>query len=273
MFMRSCLDEQICEVECSLIRVSPFQPRRHFSEEDLEELVVSIQTVGLIHPPIVRPVLHKGTLLYYELIAGERRWRAMIRLGKERMTVIVRTTNDEKAAAATLIENVQRVDLNPMEMAHALKRLIEVFGFTQEEVADKVGKKRSTIANYLRLHALPEELQGSLSQGTITMGHAKAILSLSSEPLQKLLHERIVKNGMTVRDAERESSKLAKRGEAEPESAKEKDVHAQQLERLLQERLGTKVTVQHKSSGEGSIAIHYYNLTDLERLLVLLAPR
>lgn len=265
------MEETIVEVDWDSIRVSPFQPRRHFSEEEIEELAASIRSIGLIHPPVVRKILNRDKFLYYELIAGERRWRATKKAGFDKIVVIVRESTDEHAAKATLIENIQRVDLNPLEMAQAFKRLIEVFRMTQEEVADRVGKKRSTVANYLRLLALPSAIQSTLVDGSITMGHAKAILSLNDSELQRKLHELILQNKMTVREAESQSLKIAKKKKATKSTSPSKmDLSLLDIQSKLQEALGTKVSMDYSSKKGGKIQIHYYNLDDLERLLSVL---
>lgn len=243
--------------------MSPFQPRREFSSQELDELAASIVAVGLIHPPVCRAVKSGDKVLYYELIAGERRWRACKRAGLEKIKVLVRDTNDLEAAKQTLIENVQRVDLDPLEMAQAFKKLIDTFRMTQEEVADKVGKKRSTVANYLRLLTLPDEVKRTLSSKEISMGHAKAILSLESEELQGKLHEMIQNSKLTVRQAEASSVQLAKR----KKKAKERDPHIVEIESELEEKLKRKVEIQHHEKGSGTISLHYYSLDDLEQLL------
>ena len=252
--------EEICEVDVDALRVSPFQPRRYFSEEELEELADSIKAVGLIHPPVVRKIQNRDKLLYYELIAGERRWRAVKRAGFKTIKVIVRESTDEDAAKATLIENVQRVDLSPLEMAHAFKRLIDIFRMTQEEVADKVGKKRSTVANYLRLLTLPQGIQETVSKGEITMGHAKAILSLDGEELQHKLHTLIAEEKMTVREAEKESLRMAQK-------EKNDGPHLTALQDRLREQLQTKVAIVPTGQTQGKIEIHYFSFDDLDRLL------
>ena len=235
------MEEILCEVNLSDIRVSPFQPRRHFSEEELDELAKSIKAVGLIHPPVVRKIMNRDKILYYELIAGERRWRAMQKLKMEKILVLVRISTDLEAAKATLIENLQRVDLDPLDTAHSFKRLIEVFNMTQEEVAEKVGKKRSTVANYLRLLQLPNEIQSSLSSKSLTMGHAKALLSLEDEKLQNQLHNLIVNNHLTVRQAEKESHAI--NASHKKKKTAKKELHLQALEEKLKDHFGTKVTI------------------------------
>ncbi|MCP5469590.1 MAG: ParB/RepB/Spo0J family partition protein [Chlamydiales bacterium] len=258
------MNETICEVEWDTIRVSPFQPRKEFSEEELDELAASIKAVGLIHPPVVRAIKSGEKVLYYELIAGERRWRASKRAGLSKLKVLLRDSNDQEAAKQTLIENVQRVDLDPLEMALAFKKLIDTFRMTQEEVADRVGKKRSTVANYLRLLTLPERVKSTLSGKKISMGHAKAILSLDSEELQTKLHDLIVDSELTVRQAEATSVKLSKR---KRKKGSDKDPHILEMEQELEEKLKRKVEIQHHAKGAGTITLHYYDLDDLDNLL------
>jgi len=184
------LKEEIREVDVEKITINPFQPRRHFSPTELEELAESIKAVGLIHPPVVRPA---GDL--YEIISGERRYRACKLMGLLTIPVVVRAASNTISAQASLIENIQRVDLNPIEIAKALRSLVEQFGFNQDDLALRIGKKRSTVANYLRLLALPKGIQDSVSSDVITMGHAKAILSLEGFEKQNLLHELILRDG------------------------------------------------------------------------------
>lgn len=259
------VQEIITEIHWDAIRVSPFQPRRVFSDDELEELAASIREVGLIHPPVVRAIQSGGKLHYYELIAGERRWRAAKKAGLKKLPVIIREATEEEAAKATLIENVQRVDLDPVETAHAFKRLIDIFRMTQEEVAERVGKKRSTVANYLRLLSLPKEILDKISNGTITMGHAKAILSLDDPALQEALHEKIIAQNMTVREAEFESSKLAKTKKKKKASTHHHE-HLRQHEEMLSIHLGTKVTITPSSAQSGKVTIHYQSLDVFERL-------
>ena len=255
--------DTIAEIAIDEIRVSPFQPRKEFSQTELQELAISIKEVGLIHPPVVRAVKSGDQILYYELIAGERRWRAAKHAGLNFIKVLIRDTNDLHAAKQTLIENVQRVDLDPLELAAAYKKLIDTFHMTQEEVADKVGKKRSTVANYLRLLSLPDEIKKTLCSKEISMGHAKAILSLDSEEMQKKLHQMIQGDNLTVRQAEASSVKLAVR----KKRSKERDPHIVDLESQLEEKLKRKAEIVHQANGSGTITLHYYSLDDLDELL------
>ena len=252
------MDEQLCEVACDAIQVSPFQPRTHFSSEEIEELAASIKQTGLIQPPVVRAIESQGKLLYYELIAGERRLRAAKLAGLKKITVIVRASSDTDAARATLIENLQRVDLDPIEMARAFARLAETFNMTQDQIADKVGKKRSTVANYLRLLTLPDQVQSAIVSGKITMGHAKALLSLTEPKMQQMLQKLITQDNLSVRETEKESRKLLRKG---------KDAQIEDLEARLCEALGTKVSIHSKGNKGGTLTIHYYSLDDLDALL------
>lgn len=250
-------DQRLVTVPIEMIRISPFQPRRQFSDRELQELADSIATVGLIHPPVVRAIKKGEQVLYYELIAGERRWRACMRAKRETLPVLVRDYDDAQAAQSSLIENVQRVDLNPIEMAHAFKRLIDVFRMTQEEVAQKVGKQRSTVTNYLRLLTLSEQMQGAIAQGEISMGHAKALLAVEGQQ-QEELKERICQQQLSVREAEQVSRQMQR----EHPTA---DLKA--IEQRLTEHVHARVTVHHLTTGAGKIVIHYQNFDDLERLL------
>lgn len=260
------VNDYILEVDCDRIVTSPFQPRRHFSEEELQELAQSILSIGLIHPPIVRQI-NENNQIQYQLVAGERRLRAAQYAGLKSIQVIVRQADVEQAAQATLIENIQRVDLNPMEMAHAFKKLIEIFEMTQENLAEKIGKKRSTLANYLRLLSLPSDIQANLSNNKISMGHAKVILSLPNRELQLKLQDKIMHKNMTVRQAEAACLMMLKT----PVLKKSKDMYAKDIEDQLSTKFGTKVTLEHHAAkGSGCLKIEYYSLDDLDRVLDLI---
>lgn len=254
--------EELLTISVDKISVNPNQPRRHFSSHELEELAASIVSVGLIHPPVVRP-LEDGT---YELVSGERRFRASQIAGFSAIPVLVRHHTQEMSAQAALIENIQRVDLNPMEIAKSLRSLSQQFTWNQEELSLRVGKKRSTVANYLRLLALPKNIQDSVSQNIISMGHAKAILSLEGFERQHHLHEMILRDGLTVRDAEEAAHQLANPEKKPATVAQQCDVFLKQITEDLQHKLGTKVSIQGKGD-RGKISIDYYSLDDLDRLL------
>lgn len=257
--------EELLYVSLEHIHVNPYQPRRYFDENELEDLAASIKAVGVIHPPLVRPSLTQG---HFELISGERRFRASKLAGLKEIPVFVRQSNHSLSAQAALIENIQRVDLNPLEIAEALHHLIHEFNLNQEELAVRVGKKRSTIANYLRLLSLPKMIQESLMKGLISMGHAKAILSLTGEEKQLCLHEIILRDHLSVRDAEDKAQKLNHKTKRKNLSYETRDFYLEQLAEKLQYKLGTKVAIQGKGR-RGRISIDYFNLDDLDRLLLL----
>lgn len=204
--------ERLLEIPIDEINPNPYQPRKSLGEESLEELANSIRQHGLLQPIIVRKVDDR-----YEIVAGERRYRAAKMAGLQKVPAIVKEVSDEESMEYALIENLQREDLNPIEAASALKLLMERFGLTQEEVADKIGKNRSTVANLLRLLKLPEEIQNMVSEGKISMGHARALLSLDNPEEQKKLALEIVNRSLSVREVEKEVSRRVKRENKEVE--------------------------------------------------------
>jgi ParB family transcriptional regulator, chromosome partitioning protein len=258
------MTREMIEIDLHLIRKNPFQPRKHFNREELEDLALSIRSVGLLHPPVVRRVEGNGEL--FELVAGERRYHAAQLAGMKFIPVIVVKESGDYSAEAALIENIQRVDLNPLEIAKALRRLMEEFGLQQEELALKVGKKRSTLANYLRLLTLPHKIQESVQSGLISMGHAKAILSVDGFERQLYLHDLVVEEGLSVRETEeaaKNREKILKR--ILPKQPAD-DCYLIDLQERLQVRLGTKVIISSQGN-QGKIMIDYYSLDDLDRVL------
>lgn len=258
--------EQLLILEVEKICVNPFQPRRQFNQDDLNELASSIKAVGLLHPPLVRPSEREG---FYEIVSGERRFRAAQLAGFTKIPVIMRPSSILISAQAALIENVQRVDLNPLEVAQALRKLIVEFGLTQDELAIRVGKKRSTIANFLRLLSLPKKIQQSIEKGDVSMGHAKVILSLPDDEKKEFLTEMIIRDDLTVRQAEDLVSKIIEKEKKAPLNYETRDFYLEELSERLQHKLGTKVTIQPVGK-KGRIYIDYYSLDDLDRLLCLL---
>lgn len=253
--------EELKVIPIDTISINPFQPRRAFESMELEELSLSIKAVGLIHPPTVRET--EGG--HYELVSGERRLRASALAGLTQIPVIVKAASVKDSAHAALIENIQRVDLNPMEVAAALKRLMEEFHYTQEELSFKIGKKRSTVANYLRLLTLPRAIQASLREDRMTMGHAKAILSLPNLDQQMILHDWVLRQALSVRAAEEAARVLGERKvRAKPEP--QEDLFVKDLEKQLSEKMGTRVTIK-ESGGKGLLSLHFYSFDDLDRLL------
>jgi len=259
------LGEHVQKIALPLIASSPLQPRLEFPAEHLQELVESIRERGIIQPLIVRKVGEK-----YELIAGERRWRAASQLGLAEVPVIVRTATDREVLELALIENLQREELNPIEEAGAYERLSKEFGLTQEDISRRVGKSRAAIANAMRLLALSPDVQSFLKQGRISVGHAKVLLSLKSHEQQASLADQIIRQGASVRVAEKLAARqLAK---TRPPSAKKTGVPddlspaLQRVENLLTHRLSTRVVIHH-SNKKGSILIEYYGADDLNRIL------
>ena len=259
--------EGVERVPLARIRPCPLQPRKDFSVEALRELADSIKEQGIVQPLIVR-----GDA--YELIAGERRWRAAQMLGLAEAPVIVRQADDRAVLELALIENLQREDLNPIEEAHGYSQLIEQFQLSQEEAAAKVGKSRAVVANALRLFKLAPDLQAYVRDGRLSVGHAKVILGLTGPEEQKLAAERVLKQSLNVRQTEALVAHLQNRGAARAGGKPgalplAKDSHVKDLEGRLQERLGTKVEVRYRQ-GKGALLIHFFNDNDLHRVLEIL---
>ena len=244
------------------IRPGRFQPRATITEESLEELKVSIRRSGVIEPVIVRPIAH-GT---YELVAGERRFRASQAIGVKDVPAIIKSLSDKEALEFSLIENVQRENLNPLEEARGYARLLDEFGYTQEDIASTIGKDRATVANILRLLALPEEIQEGLRGGVITMGHAKALLVIPDGAKQAALYRRIKNEELSVRQVEGLAGTLAPAKRRRIRSA---DPQLKGLEDELRRTLGTKVTLMSRKKG-GRLVIEYFSSEDLTRILRVL---
>lgn len=256
---------QVIELEVKRITPNDYQPRKVFDEGAMKELADSIKSRGVIQPVTVR-LIDDGR---YQLIAGERRWRAVQLAGFKKIPAIVKKASNEEMLEIALIENIQREDLNPVETAESYRLLMSEFKLTQEEVAAKVGKERATVANYLRLLGLPKEIRDDISQGRLTAGHAKALLSLPNERDQMALRAQVIAKGLSVRETEALASKLKKTPPKKPASASSKDPYIVSLEDRLKRHLGTKVTVEAGKRG-GSIRIDYFTNDDLERILEVL---
>ncbi|MGE4348474.1 MAG: ParB/RepB/Spo0J family partition protein [Candidatus Berkiella sp.] len=243
------------------LKGGPFQPRQTMRHEGLEQLAESIKAQGVLQPIVVRlSSISKN----YEIIAGERRWRAAQLAGIDKVPVIVRDVSDEDAMTLALIENIQREDLNPMEEARALKRLADSLSLTHLEVAEAVGKSRTSVTNLLRLLALTEEVQKMLEEGHIEMGHARALLTLSAS-LQGQVARTIVSRALSVRETE----KLVKRiqeGKPAEKAVVTVDPNIKRLEIDLAEKLGAKVNIKHGQKG-GLVLIRYHNVDELEGIL------
>jgi ParB family chromosome partitioning protein len=248
------------QVDIDLIDPSPFQPRTRFREEALEELARSIRVSGIVQPLVVRRM---GTR--FQLIAGERRWRAAQRAALNRVPAVVRDVRDEMALEMTLVENLQREDLNPIEQARAFQRLTDEFHLTQEEVADRTGKDRATIANSLRLLRLEEPILDLLEEGRLSAGHGRALLAIA-EPKDRLdLARKISRGGMTVRQVERLATRSSKAKADSP--AASVDPNTKWAIEELQRKFGTKIVLHPLRPGRpGQLAFEYYDASDLTRL-------
>jgi len=263
------MQERVQRVPLGRIRPCPLQPRKDFPPETLRELADSIREQGIVQPLIVRERDD-----HLELIAGERRWRAAQLLGLAEVPVIVRSADDRAVLELSLIENLQRENLNPIEEAQGYAQLVGQFQLTQEEVATKVGKSRAAVANALRLLKLPPAIQGEIREGRVSFGHAKVILALTSEAQQKLATNRIIKEGLNVRQTEALVARLQARAgglTAKPglPPSTPPDAHVASLENRLRERLGTKVHLRY-AKGKGALEIIFFSDAELERILQLL---
>ncbi|QDH23735.1 ParB/RepB/Spo0J family partition protein [Saccharibacillus brassicae] len=259
-------NDPIVDIPLDRLRANPYQPRHHFDEDGLRELAESIRQHGVIQPIIVRSVL-RG----YEIIAGERRTRASALAGKSRIPAVVREFSDQQVMEIALIENVQRENLNAMEIAVAYQSLMDEFKMTQEELSAKVGKSRSHIANFLRLLSLPDEVKEHVSRGTLSMGHAKAIVGLKNPAFQIELAEKAMREGWSVRELEEAVQELGtKSGGTVKNKTKKRDPYIADVEDSLREHFKTTVKIKPGSKEKGKIELSYYDQQDLQRLLDLL---
>lgn len=254
-------------LKISMIEPNQEQPRKEFNQEQLEELAESIRNYGVLQPIMVQK---KGDL--YEIIAGERRWRAAKMAGLKEVPVIIRDFDRQKKMEISLIENVQRSDLNPIEEAMAYRQLIEEFGLKQEEIAERVSKNRVTIANSLRLLKLDPRVQELLIQGVISNGHARALLAIEDLEQQYGAAELIVKNGLSVREVEKLVKSLLKPAKEKEPKKEERDLSFifQDLEERMKSIMGTKVMIHRKDKSKGRIEIEYYSEAELERIVELI---
>lgn len=259
-------DDKVVEISLGQLRPNPYQPRKTFDDASIQELAESIKQHGVIQPIIVRSVL-KG----YEIIAGERRFRASQLCGNSTIPAVVRNFNDQQVMEIALIENLQRENLNAIEIAIAYQGLMDQFSLTQEELSMKVGKSRSHIANFLRLLQLPEEVKDYVSRGTLSMGHARAIAGVKDKVKVKELAKLTIDNEWSVRELEEAIQNLDSKAQVEKQKVKaqKRDPYIHQVEETLRERFKTTVKIK-QSKDKGKIELTYYNQQDLERLLELL---
>ena len=250
-------------VKISLVVPNPNQPRKTFEKEALDELVDSIKQYGILDPLLVRK---KGDT--YEIIGGERRWRAAQAAGLKEIPVICRDYTDKQAAEIAIIENLQREDLNAIEQAKAYQQLIDEYDLTQEDVANVVSKSRPAITNALRLLKLEESIQEMLAKGMISAGHARAILTLEDENLQKTLAKEIIDGKLSVREAEKKAKSLTRKKPAKTKPAEpDLSIFYKEYEQKLTSALGTKVYINRKDNSKGRIEIDYYSQAELERIV------
>jgi len=243
-----------------------YQPRTEFNEEQLQELADSISKQGIIQPIIVRSISTDPAKPKYEIIAGERRWRAAQLAGMHEVPVVIKKYTDEEAIAVSLIENIQREDLNPIEEATSLDRLIEEFGLTHQEAADAVGRSRAAVSNLLRLLSLEPGVKEKLAHGDIEMGHARALLPLEST-LQPSIASLVIKKGLSVRETEAHVRKLLNPPTKKPKANVTEDLHISDLQNKLSDTLGAKVICQHSAKGKGKLVIQYNSLDELDGIL------
>ncbi len=260
--------DRVLMLDPTALGSNPKQPRRVFDEEALQELAESVRRDGIQEPIIVRPAGDS-----YEIVCGERRCRAAIMAGLDAIPAICREVADSEMLKYGLIENIQREDLNAIELALAYKQLMEEYKWTQEQLSEEVGKKRATVANTVRLLQLPEVIQEQVADSTLSMGHARAILAVEDTQAQLNMARKIADNGLSVRQAEQMAAQQTDKKPRKQQVVAPKPPHIMDLEDKLRRRLGAKVTVKEQAVGRGRIEIAYYSLDDLERLLAIIAKK
>jgi ParB family transcriptional regulator, chromosome partitioning protein len=260
--------DRLSQVPLDLLQRGKYQPRVDMRPESLQELADSIKSQGLVQPILVRPLAERnpGESQRYEIIAGERRWRAAQMAGLTEIAAVIRDVPDDAAVAMALIENIQRENLNPLEEARALSRLIDEFGLTHQAAAEAVGRSRAAVSNLLRLMELADEVKELVEQRSIEMGHARALLGLTTRRQQIEVASLVAKKGLSVRDTETLVRKLLAPAAATAEEPKV-DPDIRRLELELAEKLGAKVLFQHTASGKGKLVVTYHSLDELEGIL------
>ncbi len=253
-------DDELRNIDVDLIERGPWQPREHFDEELLQELADSIAQQGVVQPIVVRQKSHNR----YEIVAGERRWRASQKAGLSKIPAVLKTFDDQTAAAVSLIENIQRENLNPLEESSALKRLIDEFDMTHQQVADTVARSRATVSNLLRLQDLNSDVKTLLAMRDIEMGHARALLAIDGME-QSSVAKDVARKGLSVRETEALIRKIS--APAKKTKTKRKDPDIIRLEERLTERLGAQVHIKQKGNGKGCLEITYTSLDVLDGIL------
>jgi len=264
-------DGEIRRVKLSAVVPNPLQPRRSFSDQELDELASSIRENGLLQPLVVRPA--PGTTDRFQLVAGERRFRAVVKLGWEDVPVLVRDASDETLLVLALVENLQREALNPLEEAEGYRSLVDRFGMSQADIARAMGKDRSTVANLLRLLNLPPSVRKLVESGELSMGHARALLSVEDVVRAGELARKAVRQGWSVRDMERQAGQEGAGRAPKKKAARTTDPVVRALEEALQEYLATRVTIKRGRRGKGVIEIVFHGPEDFERVFELVTGR
>jgi ParB family transcriptional regulator, chromosome partitioning protein len=262
--------DELRKLPLDLLQRGKYQPRVDMRQETLAELAASIKAQGVVQPIVVRPVQGNGNgeSQRYEIIAGERRWRAAQMAGLAEIPAVVRHIPDESAIAVALIENIQREDLNPLEEARALSRLISEFGLTHQQAADAVGRSRAGVSNLLRLLELTPEVCALLEQRTLEMGHARALLALTQRRQQSEVAALVAKKGLSVRETEALIRRLqAPAGAPAANDTNARDPNVERLERELADKLGARVAIQHGSGGRGKLVVNYNSLDELDGII------
>jgi ParB family chromosome partitioning protein len=260
---RDSSSQSVNHVSIAALIPNPHQPRRLFSEESLADLSASIQEMGVIQPLIVRNVPGGR----YEIVAGERRWRAAKNAGFATIPVIVKDVSDSESLEIALIENLQREDLNPIDTAEAYDVLVKKFSYTHEVLAKRIGKDRTSVTNYLRLLKLPDQIKEDLREDRITMGHARTLLAIDHAPTQLNISSRIVKRKLSVRELEKIVQNYKKKTEEPAEEPQVKDIHVNNLEKGLSRLFSTKVSMTQRADQSGKVVIHFHSKEELDRLL------
>ncbi|WP_151791471.1 ParB/RepB/Spo0J family partition protein [Acinetobacter soli] len=258
---------QLKQVDVDLLKRGEYQPRRFIQEQDLKELAASIEKHGVMQPIVIRPI--QDDQFSYEIIAGERRWRAAQLAGLNQVPAIVRDLNDQVAIALALIENIQRQDLNPIDQALALQRFHDEFGLSHQEIAETVGKARTTVSNLLRLLSLDDVIKDFMQEGQLDMGHARAILALKAKD-QIAIAKVIIDKNLSVRQTEQLVREWNQPKQSKPKEATPPDI--EQLTQRLSERFGAQVKIDHNKQGKGKLVIQYHSLDELDGILTLCLP-
>ncbi|MFB0564851.1 MAG: ParB/RepB/Spo0J family partition protein [Candidatus Aminicenantaceae bacterium] len=253
-------EERYADLDVEQLKPNPLQPRIKIAQQSIDELAQSIKLSGILQPVIVVP---DGE--FYKIIVGERRWRAAQKLGLKKIPVLIRTIPEEQQLEISLIENIQREELNSLEIALAYQKLINELNYTQEQVAEKVGKDRTSVTNYLRLLKLPKEIQNELAENKISMGHARALIALEDPELQKSVCRLIVQRNLSVRDVER----MVKKDKTQPKKEKISDPNLLALQEEIIKIFSTKVSIQGNQN-KGIMKIYYYSMDDLHRIYELI---